>query len=68
MNTVINKKEKKYVRHKTGDVNSFWRKFMKTGDVQLFQTSDSMYDTSFPLYLPKALTELNSFKKRERLG
>lgn len=64
MNTVISKKEKRYVRHKTGDIDSFWRQFMKTGDVQLFQPGDSAYDTSFPLYLPEALSELNSFKKR----
>lgn len=59
MNTVISKKEKKYVRHKTGDVGDFWRQFMKTGDVQLFQEGNPVYDTSFPLYLPIALAELN---------
>ena len=46
MNTVIDKKEKKYVRH-------------KTGDVQLFQEGNPVYDTSFSLYLPEALAELN---------
>lgn len=31
MNTVIDKKEKKYVRHKTGDVDSFWQQFIVLG-------------------------------------
>lgn len=62
MNTVINKREKKYVRQKTGDVDSFWRQFMKTGDVQLFQENDQSYNTSFPLYLPEALAKLNNHR------
>jgi len=59
MNIAINKKEKKYVRWKTEEIDSFWQRFMKTGDVQLFQAGNPVYDTSFPLYLPEALAKLN---------